>query len=144
MMVGLKNKSILKNIAILWSTGSIGTKALEDIEAHPKLFQVELLTCHRNADLIVAQAKKFNPNVVSVTDEVIYKKVFNALEPLKINVYVGIGAINDAVQMSTIDMVLTALVGIAGLIPTIKAIEAKKPIALANKETLVVAGEIIM
>ena len=134
----------MKNIAILGSTGSIGTQALEVIEAHPKLFQVELLTCHRNADLIVAQAKKFNPNVVIVTDEAIYKKVFNALDPLKIKVYAGIGAINDAVQMNTVDMVLTALVGIAGLIPTIKAIEAKKPIALANKETLVVAGEIIM
>ena len=134
----------MKNIAILGSTGSIGTQALEVIEAHPKLFQVELLTCHRNADLIVAQAKKFNPNIVIVTDEAIYKKVFNALDPLKIKVYVGIGAINDAVQMNTVDMVLTALVGIAGLIPTIKAIEAKKPIALANKETLVVAGEIIM
>ena len=134
----------MKNIAILGSTGSIGTQALEVIEAHPKLFQVELLTCHRNADLIVAQAKKFNPNVVIVTDEAIYKKVFNALDPLKIKVYAGIRAINDAVQMNTVDMVLTALVGIAGLIPTIKAIEAKKPIALANKETLVVAGEIIM
>ena len=134
----------MKNIAILGSTGSIGTQALEVIEAHPKLFQVELLTCHRNADLIVAQAKKFNPNVVIVTDEAVYKKVFNALDPLKIKVYAGIGAINDAVQMNTVDMVLTALVGIAGLIPTIKAIEAKKPIALANKETLVVAGEIIM
>ena len=134
----------MKNIAILGSTGSIGTQALEVIEAHPKLFQVELLTCHRNADLIVAQAKKFNPNIVIVTDEAIYKKVFNALDHLKIKVYVGIGAINDAVQMNTVDMVLTALVGIAGLIPTIKAIEAKKPIALANKETLVVAGEIIM
>ena len=134
----------MKNIAILGSTGSIGTQALEVIEAHPKLFQVELLTCHRNADLIVAQAKKFKPNVVIVTDEAIYKKVFNALDPLKIKVYAGIGAINDAVQMNTVDMVLTALVGIAGLIPTIKAIEAKKPIALANKETLVVAGEIIM
>ena len=134
----------MKNIAILGSTGSIGTQALKVIEAHPKLFQVELLTCHRNADLIVAQAKKFNPNVVIVTDEAIYKKVFNALDPLKIKVYAGIGAINDAVQMNTVDMVLTALVGIAGLIPTIKAIEAKKPIALANKETLVVAGEIIM
>ena len=134
----------MKNIAILGSTGSIGTQALEVIEAHPKLFQVELLTCHRNADLIVAQAKKFNPNVVIVTDEAIYKKVFNALDPLKIKVYAGIGAINDTVQMNTVDMVLTALVGIAGLIPTIKAIEAKKPIALANKETLVVAGEIIM
>ncbi len=134
----------MKNIAILGSTGSIGTQALEVIEAHPKLFQVELLTCHQNADLIVVQAKKFNPKVVIVTDEAIYKKVFNALDPLKIKVYAGIGAINNAVQMNTIDMVLTALVGIAGLIPTIKAIEAKKPIALANKETLVVAGEIIM
>lgn len=134
----------MKNIAILGSTGSIGTQALEVIEANPKLFQVELLTCHRNADLIVAQAKKFNPNVVIVTDQAIYKKVFNALDPLKIKVYAGIGAINDAVQMNTVDMVLTALVGVAGLIPTIKAIEAKKPIALANKETLVVAGEIIM
>ena len=134
----------MKNIAILGSTGSIGTQALEVIEAHPKLFQIELLTCHKNATLIVAQAKKFNPNVVIVTDESIYKEVFNALDPLHIKVYAGMAAVNDAVQMSTIDMVLTALVGYAGLMPTIKAIEAKKPIALANKETLVVAGEIIM
>jgi len=134
----------LKNIAILGSTGSIGTQALEVIEAHPKLFQIELLTCHKNATLIVAQARKFNPNVVIVTDESIYKEVFNALDPLQIKVYAGMAAVNDAVQMSTIDMVLTALVGYAGLMPTIKAIEAKKPIALANKETLVVAGEIIM
>ena len=139
-----KNKINLKNIAILGSTGSIGTQALEVIDAHPKLFQVELLTCHRNANLIVEQARKFNPNVVIVTDQSIYKEVFNALDPLHIKVYAGMAAVNDAVQMSTVDMVLTALVGYAGLMPTIKAIEAKKSIALANKETLVIAGEIIM
>ena len=84
----------MKNIAILGSTGSIGTQALEVIEAHPKLFQIELLTCHKNATLIVAQAKKFNPNVVIVTDESIYKEVFNALDPLHIKVYAGMAAVN--------------------------------------------------
>ena len=138
------NPSKLKKVAILGSTGSIGTQALEVIEANPAAFGIELLTCHSNAQLIIAQGKKFLPNVVVVTDESIYKEVFNALDPLDIKVYAGMSAVNSAVKMDSIDIVLTALVGYAGLMPTINAIEAKKPIALANKETLVVAGEIII
>ncbi len=132
-----------KHIAILGSTGSIGTQALEVIEAHPESFQVEVLTAQNNADLLIEQAKKFNPNAVVIVSEDFYAKVKDALLPLNIKVFAGENALESIVQMDTIDLVLTALVGYSGLKPTLKAIEAGKNIALANKETLVVAGELV-
>ena len=132
-----------KHIAILGSTGSIGTQALEVIEAHPESFQVEVLTAQNNADLLIEQAKKFNPNAVVIVNEDSYEKVKDALLPLNIKVFAGENALASIVQMDSIDLVLTALVGYSGLKPTLKAIEAGKNIALANKETLVVAGELV-
>ena len=132
-----------RNIAILGSTGSIGTQALDVVRKNPDLFGIEVLTAQYNDELLVAQAIEFKPNAVVIVDESKYKKVFDALNPLDIKVYTGASALNSVVQMNSIDMVLTALVGYAGLIPTIKAIEAGKHIALANKETLVVAGQLI-
>ncbi len=132
-----------KRVAILGSTGSIGTQTLEVIAANPDQFEAELLTAQNNADLLIAQAIKFVPNAVVITNEDLYEKVKNALSHLPIKVYAGMKSVNLLVQMDNIDIVLTAMVGFAGLEPTIKAIEAKKPIALANKETLVVAGKLI-
>lgn len=132
-----------KNIAILGSTGSIGTQALDVIEAHPDLFQVEVLTAQRNAELLIAQAVKFRPNVVVIGEENLYDKVNTALDPLDIKVYCGQNALNGVVESESIHVVLTALVGYCGLLPTFHAIKAGKTIALANKETLVVAGDII-
>jgi 1-deoxy-D-xylulose-5-phosphate reductoisomerase len=132
-----------KHIAILGSTGSIGTQALDVIAAHPEKFVVEVLTAQSNADLLIEQAKKFKPNAVVIGNEDYYKQVKEALIPLDIKVFAGESALASVVQMDTIDLVLTALVGYAGLKPTIKAIEAGKTIALANKETLVVAGELV-
>lgn len=132
-----------KKIAILGSTGSIGTQALEVIAAHTDVFEVEVLTAQRNADLLIEQAKQFNPNAVVIGDDAHYEKVKAALLPLDIKVFAGENALASVVQMDSIDLVLTALVGYSGLKPTIKAIEAGKNIALANKETLVVAGELI-
>ncbi|GAB3756572.1 1-deoxy-D-xylulose-5-phosphate reductoisomerase [Spirosoma pomorum] len=132
-----------RHIAILGSTGSIGTQAIEVIKAHPDQFQVEVLTTNNNAELLIQQAVELKPNVVVICNTDRYDQVFSALDPLGIKVYSGINAIASVVQMDTIDIVLTAMVGYAGLLPTIKAIEAGKAIALANKETLVVAGELI-
>ncbi|GAB3706702.1 1-deoxy-D-xylulose-5-phosphate reductoisomerase [Spirosoma flavus] len=132
-----------RHIAILGSTGSIGTQAVEVVKAHPDQFQVEVLTTNNNAELLIQQAVDLKPNVVVICNEDRYVQVFSALDPLGIKVYAGAKAIASVVQMDTIDMVLTAMVGYAGLLPTIKAIEAGKSIALANKETLVVAGELI-
>ncbi len=132
-----------KRIAILGSTGSIGTQALEVIEANPNSFLVEVLTAQSNADLLIEQSIKFKPNCVVIGNEALYDKVFSALNALDIKVYTGAKALESVVQMDSIDIVLTSMVGYAGLLPTIKAIEAGKHIALANKETLVVAGELI-
>lgn len=132
-----------RRIAILGSTGSIGVQALEVIEEHPHLFTAEVLTAGNNADLLIAQALKFKPNVVVIGNENAYEKVKDALFSEGIKVYTGEKALQSVVQMDTVDIVLTALVGFAGLQPTMAAIEAGKPIALANKETLVVAGELI-
>ncbi|MFT7247567.1 MAG: 1-deoxy-D-xylulose-5-phosphate reductoisomerase [Psychromonas sp.] len=132
-----------RKIAILGSTGSIGTQALDVIEANSNLFQVEVLTAQNNADLLIQQAFKFKPNVVVIGNEKLYDKVSSALDPIDIKVYAGDNALGYVVESDSVDMVLTALVGYAGLLPTIRAIKAKKHIALANKETLVVAGEII-
>jgi len=135
--------STKRRIAILGSTGSIGTQALEVIQAHPDFFEVELLTAQNNADLLIEQGAVFRPNVVVIGNEALYDPVFQALDPLGIKVYAGDRALASVVEMDTIDLVLTALVGYAGLQPTIRAIQAGKPIALANKETLVVAGELV-
>ncbi len=132
-----------KSIAILGSTGSIGTQALEVIKSHPDHFIVEVLTAQNNADLLIKQSLEFKPNVVVIGNEELYDKVHTALSPHHIKVYSGEKSLAHVVQMDTIDLVLTALVGYAGLIPTIKAIESGKHIALANKETLVVAGELV-
>jgi 1-deoxy-D-xylulose-5-phosphate reductoisomerase len=132
-----------KRIAILGSTGSIGTQALEVIKAQPDLLQAEVLVAHSNDVLLIQQALEFQPNVVVIADESKYQVVKEALVSTSIKVYAGADAIAQVVQFDTVDMVLTAMVGFAGLLPTIKAIEAKKPIALANKETLVVAGALI-
>lgn len=139
----LCEKIMKKKIAILGSTGSIGTQTLEVIEEHADKFQVEVLTANGNADLLIAQAIKFKPNVVVIADEAKYKKVEEALWEHDIKTYAGNDALAQVVEMDEIDVVLTALVGYAGLLPTINAIKAKKTIALANKETLVVAGELI-
>lgn len=132
-----------KRIAILGSTGSIGTQALEVIAAHPDVFEVEVLTAQHNADLLIEQSRKFKPNAVVIANEDKYQQVKLALAPLPIKVFAGEKALSSIVQMDSIDLVLTALVGYSGLVPTIKAIESGKTIALANKETLVVAGELI-
>ncbi len=132
-----------KHIAILGSTGSIGTQTLEVVEANPDNFCVEILTANNNSDLLIKQAKKFKPDTVVIANEDKYEDVSNALSKEDIKVFAGNKAIEDVVQFSTIDTVVTAMVGYSGLIPTIKAIEAGKTIALANKETLVVAGELI-
>ena len=132
-----------KNIAILGSTGSIGTQALEVIDAHPEIFSIEVLTAMNQADLLISQAKKHLPNTVVIGNESMYSKVFDALDPLGIKVYAGKESFAQVVEMESIHMVLTSMVGYSGLEPTLRAIEAGKDIALANKETLVIAGELI-
>ena len=133
-----------KNIAILGSTGSIGTQALDVISAHPDIFAVEILTAQSNCDLLIRQAIQFSPNAVVIGRKDCYAKVADALQSYPVKVYAGEEAITQIVEMSEIDMVLSALVGYAGLKPTLAAIEAGKHIALANKESLVIAGELVM
>ncbi|MBO7324552.1 MAG: 1-deoxy-D-xylulose-5-phosphate reductoisomerase [Bacteroidales bacterium] len=132
-----------KQIAILGSTGSIGTQALEVISEYPESFEVYALTAHRNVELLIEQAKKYMPDTVIIADESLYPRLREALKDLPIKTFAGSKAIEDVVQASPIDLVLTAMVGYAGLPPTIQALKAGKDIALANKETMVVAGEII-
>jgi 1-deoxy-D-xylulose-5-phosphate reductoisomerase len=132
-----------KHIAIIGSTGSIGTQAVEVILQHPDVFEAEVLTAQNNADLLISQAKLLKPNAVVIGNEQYYDKVKEALVSEGIKVFAGEESIAQVVEMDTIDLVLTAMVGYAGLKPTIKAIEAGKQIALANKETLVVAGDLI-
>ena len=132
-----------RKIAILGSTGSIGTQALEVIEEHPDMFEAYALTAHHQVDLLIRQARRFMPEVVVIANEQHYLELKEALADLPVKVWAGADAIAQIVQMEPIDMVLTALVGYAGLRPTIAALEAGKAIALANKETLVVAGELI-
>ncbi|MFT5641103.1 MAG: 1-deoxy-D-xylulose-5-phosphate reductoisomerase [Cyclobacteriaceae bacterium] len=133
-----------RNIAILGSTGSIGTQTLEVIRQQPDRFGVEVLTAQNNADLLIKQALEFKPNVVVIGNEAHYQKVHNALDSHDVKVYSGENALKAVVEMDTVDVVLTALVGYSGLLPTVHAIKAGKTIALANKETLVVAGHLIM
>ncbi|MDP3928198.1 MAG: 1-deoxy-D-xylulose-5-phosphate reductoisomerase [Bacteroidota bacterium] len=132
-----------KKIAILGSTGSIGTQALEIVSEQSDFLQVEVLTANSNADLLIKQAIAYKPNHVVIADESKYLQVKEVLDPLDIKVFAGNKAIEELMEITEADTVLTAMVGYSGLLPTIKAIENKKRIALANKETLVVAGEII-
>lgn len=132
-----------RKICILGSTGSIGTQTLEVISEHPDLFEAYVLTAGSNADLLIRQAKQYQPQCVVIADESKYDYVREALAGEPILVYAGADALCQVVQMEPVDIVLTALVGFSGLRPTISAIKAGKPIALANKETLVVAGELI-
>ena len=133
----------MKQIAILGSTGSIGTQTLDVVRQHPEEFSVFALSAHRSLDLLIQQAIEFNPAVVCIADESLYQPLREALSDLPIQVMAGEKAIAEIVTMPAIDVVVAAMVGYAGLRPTIEAIKAKKTIALANKETLVVAGEII-
>ncbi len=133
----------MKNIAILGSTGSIGTQTLQVIEANPDRFCVEVLTANRNADLLIEQALKFKPGIVVIADEEKYPYVQEALGREDVKVYAGASAIAQVVATGQVDVVVTAMVGYSGLIPTVNAIRAGKTIALANKETLVVAGDLI-
>ncbi|MGN6539270.1 MAG: 1-deoxy-D-xylulose-5-phosphate reductoisomerase [Ginsengibacter sp.] len=135
---------IKKRIAIFGSTGSIGTQALEVIDGHPDLFDVEILTAQTNDKLLVEQALKYLPNAVVIGDERKYEAVNKALESKDIKVFAGENALEEVADFDTYDMMLAAIVGFAGLKPTLKAIEKGKAIALANKETLVVAGDIVM
>jgi 1-deoxy-D-xylulose-5-phosphate reductoisomerase len=137
-------ESIKKRIAIFGSTGSIGTQALEVIGAYPELFEVEILTALTNDKLLIEQALKFKPNAVVIVDEGKYEKVKKALESSDIKVFAGESALDEAADFDTYDMMLAGIVGFAGLKPTLKAIEKGKAIALANKETLVVAGDLVM
>lgn len=132
-----------KRIAILGSTGSIGTQALQVIEEHSELYEAYVLTANNSVDQLISQARKFIPATVVIANEAHYDKVQNALSDLPIKVYAGADALCQVVQDDNVDIVLASMVGFAGLRPTISAIKAKKMIALANKETLVVAGELI-
>lgn len=133
-----------KRIAIFGSTGSIGTQALEVIEANPSLFNAEVLTANSNAELLIAQALKYNPNIVVIGDEARYAEVRDALSGTDTKVFAGEKAIEDVASMDCYDLMLAAIVGYAGLKPTLNALNAGKPVGLANKETLVVAGDIVM
>lgn len=135
--------SYKQTVAILGSTGSIGTQTLDVIDRHSELFEVYALTAHSNIDLLVEQAKRYLPEVVAIADERHYKTLREALDGLPVKVFAGADSICQIAAMSPIDTVVTAMVGYSGLLPTVKAIEAGKKIALANKETLVVAGELV-
>ena len=132
-----------KRIALLGSTGSIGTQTLKVVSAFPNMFEVEVLTANNNCSLLIEQAKKHKPNTVVIVNEKKYHVVNTALSSLGIKVFAGPKSLEEVVESESVDLVLTALVGYSGLKPTIKAIVSKKPIALANKETLVVAGDLI-
>jgi 1-deoxy-D-xylulose-5-phosphate reductoisomerase len=133
-----------KNIAILGSTGSIGTQALDVIRQNPDIFSVEVLTGQSNADLLISQSIEFLPNAIVIGNEEFYDKVKEALHPFPIKVFAGQDSLSQIVEMEEIDLVLNALVGYSGLKPTLNAIQAGKDVALANKETLVAAGDLVM
>jgi len=139
----MENNNAPKQLAILGSTGSIGTQALEVIRAYPDRFEVYALTANNQVDLLIKQAREFLPEAVIIGNKDLYPQLKEALEDLPIKVYAGMDAITQIVESEPIDMVLAAMVGYAGLLPTMRAIQAGKAIALANKETMVVAGEII-
>ena len=133
-----------KRLAILGSTGSIGTQALDVIDNHPELFAVEVLTANNNIELLIAQAKKYEPNVVVIGNKEKYEELKVALEQLPIKVYAGEETIAQVAGMSTIDMVLSAMVGFSGLVPVVRALEARIPVALANNDALGVGGDLVM
>lgn len=133
-----------KRLAILGSTGSIGKQALDVVHAHPDLFEAEVLTAQDNCELLIAQAMEFRPNAVVIGNPQCYNRVAHALQSFGVKVFAGAESLAQVVEMESIDLVLSALVGYAGLKPTLNAIRAGKDIALANKETLVVAGDLVM
>jgi 1-deoxy-D-xylulose-5-phosphate reductoisomerase len=133
-----------KRIAIFGSTGSIGTQALEVIRSNPELFETEILTAHSNDELLVAQALEFSPNAVVIGDDSKYQKVKSALAATDVKVFAGEAALEEVADFDTYDMMLAGIVGFAGLKPTLRAVQNGKAIGLANKETLVVAGDIVM
>lgn len=135
---------VKKRIAIFGSTGSIGTQALEVIRANTGLFEVEILTAQTNDELLITQALEFRPNAVVIGDETRYQKLKDALSSTEIKVFAGEAALEEAADFDTYDMMLAGIVGFAGLKPTLKAVEKGKAVGLANKETLVVAGDIVM
>ena len=140
----MSNNLPVKRIAIFGSTGSIGTQALEVVAANPSLFSVEILTAQNNDSLLIQQGLKFNPNIIVIGDERKYQKVKDAFAQTDTKVFTGEKALEEVAAMDCYDILLAAIVGFAGLRPTIKAIESGKAVALANKETLVVAGDIVM
>ncbi len=140
----MSNASVKKRIAIFGSTGSIGKQALEVIDANPSSFSVEVLTAHSNDDLLIRQALHFKPDIVVIGEEKRYPHVKNALASHPIKVFAGEKALEEVAAMDNYDMMLAAIVGFAGLRPTLRALENGKAVALANKETLVVAGDIVM
>jgi 1-deoxy-D-xylulose-5-phosphate reductoisomerase len=140
----MSNNHTPKRIAIFGSTGSIGTQALDVIAANPEAFSVEVLTAHSNEELLIKQAVHFKPNIVVIGDEKKYPKVKEELSAHNVKVFAGEAALEEVAAMDVYDMMLAAIVGFAGLRPTLKAIESGKGVALANKETLVVAGDIVM
>jgi 1-deoxy-D-xylulose-5-phosphate reductoisomerase len=140
----MKEPGSIKRIAIFGSTGSIGTQALEVIAANKDKFSAEVLTANANAELLIEQALKFNPNIIVIGDDSKYAQVRDALAHTNIKVFAGEKAIEDVASMDVYDLMLAAIVGYAGLRPTLNALNAGKPIGLANKETLVVAGDIVM
>ena len=133
-----------KQVAILGSTGSIGTQTLEVIEKYPDHFKLEILTARNNADVLIAQSRKFLPNHVVITNEDKYNYVSQELSDLPVKVYAGTDALEQIVEMDSVDIIMSALVGFSGLQPTLRAIRAGKDIALANKETLVVGGDLVI
>jgi 1-deoxy-D-xylulose-5-phosphate reductoisomerase len=135
---------VKKNIAILGSTGSIGTQALDVIRRNPDIFSIEVLTGQSNADLLIRQAIEFLPNAIVIGNEDCYEKVKETLHPFPVKVFSGQNSLAQIVEMEEIDLVLNALVGFSGLKPTLNAIQAGKTVALANKETLVAAGDLVM
>jgi 1-deoxy-D-xylulose-5-phosphate reductoisomerase len=140
----MNHEQPVKRIAIFGSTGSIGKQALEVIAAHPERFSAEVLTAHKNEELLIEQALQYEPNIVVIGDEQKYARVKEALASTNIKVFAGEKALEEVASMDVYDMMLAAIVGYAGLRPTLRAIENGKAIGLANKETLVVAGDIVM
>jgi 1-deoxy-D-xylulose-5-phosphate reductoisomerase len=139
-----KKRKLKRRIALLGSTGSMGTQALQVMEKFPDMFEIELLSAFSNCDLLISQALKYKPNVVVIIDDNCYLEVKNALAKEDCKVFSGLQSLVDCMSMSSIDMVLSCIVGIAGLAPVYAAIENEIPVALANKETLVVAGELML
>lgn len=140
----MQQKNKRQRIAILGSTGSIGTQTLDVVRAYPELFEVEMLAAHTNWEILARQAKEFEPDCVVIADDAFYAPLSAALAHLPIKVYAGADAAAMSAASTSVDTVVSAMVGFAGLSPTLAAIRAGKKIALANKETLVVAGELVM